>query len=216
MPPPRRAPEARQGRGTGPGHRTEASDRDQVGGRAIRAPSMDGSEDKGLAGSLSHLRTRAGVEEAHMVDVGEKAITARIALARARLRFPEGILERVLEQGGPKGPIREVARAAGILAAKRTGELIPLCHPLGLDHLEIDFEAVESDLLEIRCRASCQGRTGVEMEAMCGAAVAALTVYDMTKGLDHGIAIESLELVEKSGGRSGNWIAAGTAPAGSS
>ncbi len=139
-----------------------------------------------------------------MVDVSDKPVTARTALARALVRFPPGILERVLAGHGPKGPIEDVARCAGLLAAKRTAELVPMCHPLGLDHLEIDFQA-RDERLEIRCRASCQGRTGVEMEAMTGAAVAALTVYDMTKALDHGIAVERIELLEKTGGKSGPW-----------
>ena len=144
-----------------------------------------------------------------MVDVGQKPVTARAAEARAFVRFPNGILARVLAGQGPKGAIEEVARTAGILAAKRTGELIPMCHPLGLDHLEIRFAAAGDDRLEIRCRATCTGRTGVEMEAMVGAGVAALTVYDMTKALDHGIVVESVSLVEKSGGKSGTWRAPG-------
>lgn len=139
-----------------------------------------------------------------MVDVSEKPSTQRRALARATVRFPAGILARVLARGGPKGPIEEVARVAGILAAKRTGELIPMCHPLGLDHVEIHFEGA-GERLEIRCRAACHGRTGVEMEALTGAAIAALTVIDMTKALDPSISIESIELLEKSGGSSGAW-----------
>ncbi len=139
-----------------------------------------------------------------MVDVSEKDSTPRRALARARVRFPADLLRRVLEDGGPKGPIEEVARVAGILAAKRTGELIPMCHPLGLDHVEILFEE-SGDRLEIHCRASCHGRTGVEMEALTGAAIAALTVIDMTKALDPSISIECVELLEKSGGKSGVW-----------
>lgn len=143
-----------------------------------------------------------------MVDVGKKMPSNRWALARARVAFPPGVLARVLSGQGPKGPIEEVARCAGILAAKRTAELIPMCHPLGLDHVELAFEPLQGDVLEIRCRASCEGRTGVEMEALTGAALAALTVYDMTKSLDHGIRIESLELLEKGGGKSGVWRSA--------
>lgn len=139
-----------------------------------------------------------------MVDVGAKPTTDRSAIARARVRFPKGVLRRVLEGAGAKGPVTEIARAAGLLAAKRTGDLIPMCHPLGLDHLEIRFEP-DGDCLEIRCKAATRGKTGVEMEALVGAAVAALTVYDMTKGLDHGIAIERVDLLEKRGGRSGIW-----------
>jgi len=144
-----------------------------------------------------------------MVDVGAKASTEREAVAEAVLRFPAGILARVLAGGGPKGPVTEVARAAGILAAKRTAELIPMCHPLGLDHVELRFEPVEGDpdRLRITCRASCQGRTGVEMEAMTGASVAALTVYDMTKAAAKGIEVERLRLLRKTGGKSGVWVA---------
>ncbi len=178
---------------------------------------------------LSHLRPRpraeseanpsesatgAGSEklsyESRMVDVGQKPVTERSAWARARVRFPAGLLASVLAGRGPKGPIEEVARVAGILAAKRTGELIPMCHPLALDAVDVTFHEEEADVLEVRCRTSCRGRTGVEMEAMVGAATAALTVYDMTKGLDKGIRIEDVELLEKSGGRSGTWRAPGT------
>ena len=154
--------------------------------------------------SLSHVERAGGSSRSRMVDVGSKPVTARSALARAVLRFPSGVLRRILEDGGPKGPVTEVARAAGILAAKRTSELIPMCHSLGLDHVEIHFEPREGDLV-VTCRASNRGRTGVEMEALVGASVAALTVYDMVKALDHGIAIERIELLEKRGGRSGVW-----------
>ena len=164
---------------------------------------------------LTHVVGGSRGPESRMVDVGKKPVTARSALARASVRFPPGLLERVpgllehvLGVGGPKGPVTEVARAAGVLAAKRTGELIPMCHPLGLDHVEIRFEPDPehgSARLEVLCRAANRGRTGVEMEALVGAAIAALTVYDMVKGLDHGITIERLELLEKRGGRSGVW-----------
>jgi len=142
-----------------------------------------------------------------MVDVGKKPSSARSALARARIRFPAGVRARVLSGDAPKGPVEEVARCAGLLAAKRVSELIPMCHPVPLDHIEVHFHAVGRDVLEVRCRASCRGRTGVEMEALTGAALAALTVYDMTKALDKGICIERLELLEKSGGKSGHWRA---------
>ncbi|MCP3920321.1 MAG: cyclic pyranopterin monophosphate synthase MoaC [bacterium] len=164
--------------------------------------------------ALSHVEETASGAESRMVDVGAKSETARSALARARVVFPPGVLAGILREGGPKGAVTEVARAAGILAAKRTGELIPMCHPLGLDHVEIRFDAPAeagdegcADALEVRCRAACTGRTGVEMEAMVGASVAALTVYDMTKGLDKGIRIEAVELLEKRGGKSGTWRA---------
>lgn len=144
-----------------------------------------------------------------MVDVSKKPVTTRTAVARARIGFPTHDAASILRSGGPKGPIEEVARAAGVLAAKRTAELIPLCHPLGLDSIDLEFSARGRRALEVRCTAVCTGKTGVEMEAMVGAAVAALTVYDMTKALDHGITIERIELLEKSGGRSGHWKAKG-------
>jgi cyclic pyranopterin phosphate synthase len=153
---------------------------------------------------LTHVARGRQGSESRMVDVGSKPVTSRSALARARVRFPPGLLEVVLREGGPKGPVTEVARAAGVLAAKRTGELIPMCHPLALDHVEVRFQPAGGDL-EILCRASTRGRTGVEMEALVGASLAALTVYDMVKGLDHGISIGSVELLEKRGGRSGAW-----------
>ncbi len=140
-----------------------------------------------------------------MVDVSGKSETQRTATARAVMEFPQGLLKSVLESGGPKGPIQEVARVAGILGAKRTGDLIPMCHPLGLEVVEIDFSQIGPDQLEIRCRTACFGRTGVEMEAMAGASLAALTVYDMTKALAKGIRIGGVELLEKTGGKSGIW-----------
>jgi len=158
----------------------------------------------------SHLVREGGRERARMVDVSAKPVTERTAVARARMVFPPGVLARLLAGDGPKGPIEEVARTAGVLAAKRTGELIPLCHPLGLDHVDVTFAVGggESDEhLEIRCHARTTGRTGVEMEALVGASTAALTVYDMAKALDKGIRIERVELVEKTGGRSGTWRA---------
>ena len=156
------------------------------------------------ARELSHVEL-SGRARSRMVDVGAKPIRARAALARARVVFPAGLLSVVMQARGPKGPVEEMSRAAGMMAAKRTSELIPMCHPLGLDHLEIEFESVGADVLEVRCKAACRGRTGVEMEALVGSAVAALTIYDMTKAMDHGIRITDVELLEKSGGRSGVW-----------
>lgn len=156
-------------------------------------------------GAWSHIEHGPRGPRSRMVDVGAKTPAARSATARARLRFPPGVLARVLAGDGPKGPVTEVARAAGVLAAKRTGDLVPLCHPLGLDVVDIEFEPVGEDVLEVRCRAACHARTGVEMESLVGAAIAALTVYDMTKALDKGIRVEDLELLEKTGGASGTW-----------
>jgi cyclic pyranopterin phosphate synthase len=140
-----------------------------------------------------------------MVDVGAKPATAREAIAVARVRFPSALAARVLAGRGPKGAVTEIARAAGVLAAKRTADLIPMCHPLALSHVEIEFALRGRRALEVRCKTACVGPTGVEMEALVGAAVAALTVYDMTKALDHAISIERVELVEKRGGKSGLW-----------
>ncbi|HJP03145.1 MAG TPA: cyclic pyranopterin monophosphate synthase MoaC [Planctomycetota bacterium] len=158
---------------------------------------------------LGHLRPGPEGPESRMVDVSAKTPSQREALAGARVRFPAGVLERVLREGGPKGPITEVARTAGILAAKRTAELIPMCHPLGLDLVDVRFERADEDpdLLLIRCRAVCSGRTGVEMECLVGAGIAALTVIDMTKALSPAIAVEELRLLEKRGGKSGPWLA---------
>ncbi|MDF1798852.1 MAG: cyclic pyranopterin monophosphate synthase MoaC [Planctomycetota bacterium] len=158
---------------------------------------------------LTHLATgEAGEAEARMVDVGQKPVTARAAVARAEVVFPAGLLARIEAGEAPKGSlgaICEVARVAGILAAKRTGELIPMCHPLGLDHVELGFERRGEDRLQITCRCACEGRTGIEMEAMTAASIAALTVYDMTKAMAKGIRVESVELLEKHGGKSGHW-----------
>ena len=173
--------------------------------RRARPRAADGHASAGL----SHVAAGPTGPAARMVDVGAKPATERSALARARLRFPPGALAPLLARGGPKGPIEEVARTAGILAAKRTSEWIPLCHALALDHVAIEFEDLGGDLLEIRCRAACTGRTGVEMEAMTGVAAAALTVYDMTKAVCRGTVVEALQLVEKRGGRSGRWSAPG-------
>lgn len=160
-------------------------------------------------GGLSHVRETDGGPESRMVDVSEKPHTRREALAAARLRFPAGALDAILAGAGPKGPVTEVARVAAVLAAKRTGEWIPMCHPLALDLVEVAFErlAADPDCLEVRCRTACTGPTGVEMEAMVGASAAALTVYDMTKAVSKGIVIEAVRLLEKRGGKSGTWRA---------
>lgn len=160
---------------------------------------------------LSHLKTGAsGRAEAQMVDVGQKPHTRRSATAVCALDFPGDVLARIRTEGGPKGSLEallEVARTAGILAAKRTGELIPMCHPLGLDHVTVTFEDGGEARLVVRATAACTGPTGVEMEALTAASVAALTVYDMTKALAKGIRVEGLHLVEKTGGKGGTWRA---------
>ncbi len=158
---------------------------------------------------LSHLEGTTERADARMVDVGGKPSSERHALARARLAFPPGVLDVLLAGEGPKGAVVEVARTAGILAAKRTAELIPMCHPLGLDLVEIHFERAGADRLDVLCRTSCRASTGVEMESLLGATLAALTIYDMGKGLDKGIRVEGVELLEKRGGKSGTWRAPG-------
>lgn len=158
---------------------------------------------------LSHVVRSSAGSHAVMVDVGKKAASEREALARARVVFPRGLRDRAWRGGGPKGPIAEVARVAGILAAKRTSELVPMCHSLALDHVEIELAPVGADGIEVRCRARTTGRTGVEMEAMVGASLAALVVYDMTKALSKEIVLERVELLAKRGGKSGDWTRRG-------
>jgi cyclic pyranopterin phosphate synthase len=152
-------------------------------------------------GDLTHLDAEG---TARMVDVGAKEVSPRRAVARAVVRMTPATAERVAAGDAPKGDVLGVARIAGIQAAKRTGELIPLCHPLGLDHVDVRAEVVDGGVA-IEAEASVEGRTGVEMEAMTAASVAALTIYDMVKGIERGVRIESVELVAKSGGRSGDW-----------
>jgi cyclic pyranopterin monophosphate synthase len=154
-----------------------------------------------LPSDLTHLDESGA---ARMVDVSGKQVTRRHAVARAFVRMNAETAAAVVAGDAPKGDVLGVARIAGIQAAKRTGELIPLCHPLGLDHLDVRAAVVEGGVA-IEAEASVEGRTGVEMEAMTAASVAALTIYDMVKGIERGVRIESVELVAKSGGRSGDW-----------
>jgi cyclic pyranopterin monophosphate synthase len=143
---------------------------------------------------------------ARMVDVGSKEPTARRAVADARLRMAPETAEAIEDRDTPKGDVIGTARIAGIQAAKRAGELIPLAHPLPLTHVDVEIRVLAAEgLVEIVGEAKTVARTGVEMEAMTACAIAALTVYDMVKGLERGIAIERIELREKSGGRSGEW-----------
>jgi cyclic pyranopterin phosphate synthase len=150
---------------------------------------------------LTHLDDEGS---ARMVDVSSKEVTHRRAVARAFVRMSAETVAAVAAGDAPKGDVLGVARLAGIQAAKQTGSLIPLCHPLGLDHVDVRANVVD-DGVEIVAEASLEARTGVEMEAMVAAAVAALTVYDMVKGIERGVTIEAVELLEKSGGRSGSW-----------
>ncbi len=141
-----------------------------------------------------------------MVDVGDKAVTSRRAVAAAVVRFRPEVLRTLLDASGPKGDALVTARLAGIGAAKRTAELIPLCHPLPLDRVDVDLTPdPAAGTIEVRAEARVTARTGVEMEAMVAASVAALTLYDMAKALQRDIIIGEVRLLEKSGGRSGTW-----------
>jgi cyclic pyranopterin phosphate synthase len=152
---------------------------------------------------LTHLDEHGA---ARMVDVGAKPETARRAVARAVVRMAPETAAKVLAGDAPKGDVLGTARIAGILAAKRTGELIPLCHPLALDHVGVDAEVdAPAGTVTLIAEARVTARTGVEMEALTAASVAALTVYDMVKGIERGVEIASVALLEKSGGRSGTW-----------
>lgn len=151
--------------------------------------------------SVPHLNERG---EMHMVEVGEKPETSRRAVAEARIAISAPVRQLIEEQGLPKGDVGAVARLAGIMAAKRTADLIPLCHPLPLTGVEVTVEPGEEGML-ITAEVRTTARTGVEMEAMSAVSVAALAVYDMAKGLERGITIGPVRLLEKTGGRSGNW-----------
>ncbi|RMF44793.1 MAG: cyclic pyranopterin monophosphate synthase MoaC [Planctomycetota bacterium] len=152
---------------------------------------------------LSHVD---GSGTARMVDVGDKPVTRRRAVARAVVRMQPATGEEIRSQTIRKGDVLTVARIAGIQAAKRTDALIPLCHSLPLETVDIEFTWLDPGSLEIRSTAVTSAKTGVEMEALTAAAVAGLTVYDMAKAMDRAMRIESVELVEKSGGRSGHYV----------
>jgi len=146
--------------------------------------------------------------QAHMVDVGGKAETARLARAGGRIRMQPETLRTILAGDARKGDVLGIARVAGIQAAKRTGELIPLCHPLGLTRVAVEWTPDEAaSALAVEVVAECFGRTGVEMEALTAASVALLTVYDMCKAVDRGMTIDGVRLLEKRGGKSGVWTA---------
>jgi cyclic pyranopterin phosphate synthase len=152
---------------------------------------------------LTHLDEHG---DARMVDVGAKAATERRAVAQATVRMAPETARLVQAGDAPKGDVLATARIAGIMAAKRTGELIPLCHPIALDHVDVDATVdAEAGTVTITATAGVTARTGVEMEAMTAAAVAALTVYDMVKGVERGVTVEQVVLLEKAGGRSGTW-----------
>lgn len=143
---------------------------------------------------------------AHMVDVGAKPETVRRALAEGWIRMQPATLALIEQGAHAKGDVLGVARLAGIMGAKRTADLIPLCHPLSLTRVEIELTPVDGESA-VRCRATVEtrGRTGVEMEALCAVQISLLTIYDMCKAVDRGMCISDVRLVEKTGGRSGHW-----------
>ncbi len=162
-----------------------------------------------MAAVLTHFRNDGA---AHMVDVGAKEETRRAAVAEGRIEMRPETLRLILQGGHGKGDVLGVARIAAIQAAKRTADLIPLCHPIPLTRTEVDLEAAEDEeggAAAVRCRARAEtrGRTGVEMEALTAVQIGLLTVYDMCKAADRGMVVTGVRLMEKSGGRSGHWRA---------
>ena len=158
----------------------------------------------GKAGKLTHIGAGG---EARMVDVSAKPATERVAVAEGRVAMTKETLALVLSGNAKKGDVLGAARIAGIMAAKKTHELIPLCHPLPVSKIEIDIAPAQNPPgLAVRASVKVTGQTGVEMEALTAAAVAGLTLIDMTKGVERGVSLESVRLLEKSGGRSGTWI----------
>lgn len=156
-----------------------------------------------MSGKLSHLDAKG---QAHMVDVADKPVTRRVCVARGAVRMAPETLEKISEGRLPKGDVFATARLAGIQAAKRTFEWIPLCHPLSLDALEIELVADPAgSRVWIEAQAGAHAKTGVEMEALVAVAAAGLTVYDMCKAVDRGMTLEAVHLVSKQGGKSGTW-----------
>lgn len=173
----------------------------------------EGVERDPREGAMSKLSHFNAAGEAHMVDVGDKPPTRRLAVAEGWIRMRAETLDLILANGHKKGDVLGIARIAAIMGAKRTAELVPLCHPLPLTRVSVDLEPRVADAA-VRCRATVEtfGATGVEMEALCAVQVGLLTIYDMCKAADRGMVIERVRLLEKLGGRSGHWLA-GEAPA---
>ena len=158
-----------------------------------------------MSGELTHFDATGN---ARMVDVGDKEITERIAVARATVTMLRATLELIANKKAAKGDVLAVAQLAGIMAAKRTADLIPLCHPLALSSVELKLSLdARRNAVDIEATCKLKGRTGVEMEALTAASVAALTVYDMCKAVDRGMVISDIKLLHKSGGKSGTWQA---------
>ncbi|MEN9936250.1 MAG: hypothetical protein RLZZ387_2829 [Chloroflexota bacterium] len=153
---------------------------------------------------LTHLDSEG---RAHMVDVGAKAETQREAVARGAVRMQPETLRLIMEGGVPKGDVLAVARIAGIMAAKRTPDLVPLCHPLLLTHVSVELRPAEGEAaIDIQATVRTSGKTGVEMEALTAVSAAALTIYDMCKAVDRGMRITDIRLAQKRGGKSGEWV----------
>ena len=156
-----------------------------------------------MSDPLTHINERG---EAHMVDVGGKAITKRIAVAQGHIKMLPQTLEMITSGNAKKGDVIATARIAGIMAAKKTPELIPLCHPIALTKVTIEIEPDTSlPGYTVRATTQVEGQTGVEMEALSACTIACLTIYDMAKAVDRGMQIGPIELIEKSGGKSGHW-----------
>lgn len=151
---------------------------------------------------LTHLNAKG---EAHIVDIGGKAETQRRATASAKLKAKAETIAAIMGDGLKKGDALATARIAGIMAAKRTSELIPLCHPISLTHVEVEISQIDATTLGLTASAETVGKTGVEMEALTAVSVAALTLYDMAKALDRAMCISDIQLEEKSGGKSGDY-----------
>ncbi|MCK5385884.1 MAG: cyclic pyranopterin monophosphate synthase MoaC [Gammaproteobacteria bacterium] len=152
---------------------------------------------------LTHFNIRG---EAHMVDVGEKNQTHRTAVCEGRITMQPETLEKILQGDNKKGDVLGIARIAGIMASKKTSDLIPLCHPLMLTHVDIDFTPEpNNNSIYCTCQVETRGQTGVEMEALTAIQVALLTIYDMCKAVDRGMTMTDIRLIEKKGGKSGHW-----------
>jgi cyclic pyranopterin phosphate synthase len=158
---------------------------------------------KAMADTLTHFDDQGA---AHMVDVGTKPVTRREAVAAGKITMAPETLRIILSGTAAKGDVLGVARLAGIMAAKRTDELIPLCHSLPLSSVDVEFEAVSETELAVRSTCRVEAKTGVEMESLVAVSVACLTVYDMCKAVDSGMEIGGVRLEAKSGGRSGDWV----------
>ncbi len=155
---------------------------------------------------LTHLNQRG---EAHMVDIGQKPVTKRRAVAQALINGQPETIKIIIEDGLKKGDALALARIAGIMGAKKTSELIPLCHPVSLTRVEVEITQVSNNDLLITALAQTDGKTGVEMEALSAVSIAALALYDMAKGIDRAMVISEIKLMEKSGGKSGDFVREG-------